>query len=388
MESSTHTPQRWRALGLLSLLGLGTSLYQTLHFYQIRGGSAGLKSFCSFGKFNCEVIEMSKYADFINGVPLSSFAAGWYFAILILLWVGKDRFWRRETLRAVFLMTSFSLLMSFVYLFIMIAKIGSLCLLCLGIDTINMTMFGIVLSLKPDCPKEHPPQMDKWKRFAWAVPVCVLSVALAAMLLKPEDPLGGTRKTEVIEMILTTPQVPVTVGADEITIGPDDAPIQLVKYSDFECPGCRMGAFAVHPLMQKYKGKIRFIYRNYPLDMACNPKIERPMHKYSCEAAKIAICAHEQGQFEHIYGEFFERQEEVHTGHAKEIALEAGLDSAKLDTCLASEGTAAKLRASLDSGTVMGVESTPTFIINGRKVLGAYTTPVWDEVMRALLEKK
>ena len=108
---------------------------------------AGFKSVCSVGPFDCETVELSRFAELIPGIPLSSFAMGWYLAFFITLFFLKNRAWEREAGRVVFGFSSVAAILSTFYLIIMATVLKSFCLFCLIIDFINWASLVIVWNL-------------------------------------------------------------------------------------------------------------------------------------------------------------------------------------------------------------------------------------------------
>jgi protein-disulfide isomerase len=173
------------------------------------------------------------------------------------------------------------------------------------------------------------------------------------------------------------------VGADDkyTSIGPKNAPITIVKFSDFQCPSCKFGAFALHPILLRYPEKIRLVIRNFPLDPTCNREVPQGGHAHACEAAKIAVCANQQGKFKAVYEQFFEHQDEIAAGRVHGLAAGLGLDMAKIDECVTKPETMGAIKADIEEGIKLGVSSTPTFFFNGKKIEGGMPSEVWQKLL-------
>ena len=176
-------------------------------------------------------------------------------------------------------------------------------------------------------------------------------------------------------------------GEELPSIGPLSAKITIVEFSDFQCPWCRLGAFAVNSTINRYPHQIRIIFRNYPLDQACNPQFEQTAHPIACEAARVALCAQKQGKFETLYQELFEKQASFSPGRPAEIAKESGLNGIELQRCLDSPETSTAISNDIREATLLGVKSTPTFFINGHKMEGAYPVEAWNGIIDELLHR-
>jgi protein-disulfide isomerase len=154
------------------------------------------------------------------------------------------------------------------------------------------------------------------------------------------------------------------------------APIQIVEFADFECPGCRMTYVGMESLLKEYEGQYRLVFKNYPLDSACNPGIRGPMHTMACFASHFTRCAGEQGKFWGALDFVFTDPvlEDVEdTPSRKSELLERGsktlgLDQQAVEECINSERYLEKIRSDIKEGNQLGLESTPSFWVNGKKV--------------------
>jgi protein-disulfide isomerase len=375
-------------LAALALAGLGLSVALTKHYFDVRSGAAGFKSFCNIGeKMNCDAIAASSYAELVTGFPLSSFAAGWFLALFIVTIAARNAFWRRDALRAAFGLTGFSAAMSVIYFAIMAAALKTFCLLCLFVDGISIFSFVLVLSLKPEGFSKHKADRGKWKVLAGAAAASLLVSVLGLKTLDAASVDGGT-VNELVDSVMTSAAVAVNAGDDYPSIGAKDAPVTIVEFSDFQCPFCRIAAFTLNSVLNRYPGKVRVVFRNYPLDQACNRLVQHSMHQYSCQAARAAVCAQRQGKFEAVYQEFFQNQEKVEAGKIDDLAREAGADSAQLSGCVAAPESTSTVARDIEEGDRLGIQSTPTIYVNGRKVMGAYPLAAWVKIIDQLLRQQ
>jgi len=379
------TPKKLTTLSLLTLAGFITSIYQTYHFFQIRYGLAGFQSFCTVGVFDCQKIDLSKYAELIPGLPLSAFAAGWFFVFFIATLFARSDEDRSKAIKASLFFSSISIVFSIVYLFIMLFKIKSLCLLCLGIDAINLALFLIVISIYL---KEKISFKFNVQEIKFTATLSLVAVAFAffiSFFSKPES-FPKREVNFLISKVLNAPAVPIQIPSTQASVGPMDAPITIVKFSDFQCPSCQRGANSIHPLMKKYEKQIRFVFFNFPLDSKCNRKIEHTMHPAACEAARLAWCANQKGQYMLAYHELFSRQSELAPGKLIDLfSAHSEMDLTSLKQCVESPESLNGITAEIEQGIHLGIQSTPTFYINGKKIEGYLPTPVWEKIIDSLL---
>ena len=151
----------------------------------------------------------------------------------------------------------------------------------------------------------------------------------------------------------------------------DNPPLRIVEFADFQCPACGMAAKQLHRLLPLYGDRVQFVFRNYPLDQACNVNIPRPMHPYACLAAKTAVCMHKQGKFAAMFEALFGKQTQISAENIQKWAIELGADVNALDACVKDDATNTSIQKDIALATTLGLISTPTFFVNGRKVEGA-----------------
>lgn len=147
--------------------------------------------------------------------------------------------------------------------------------------------------------------------------------------------------------------------------GDPNAPVQVVEYSDFQCPACGSAEEAFGPTLDRYaeEGKIHFIYHEFPL----------PQHTNGVPTAAAARCAGEQDSFWQMHNVIFARQREWSndrniTPRLTRYAEELGLDTAAFGECLSSGKYTQPIQEAVQTGEQAGVRATPTFFVNGRQV--------------------
>ena len=147
--------------------------------------------------------------------------------------------------------------------------------------------------------------------------------------------------------------------------------ITLVEFSDFECPACGRAFLDLTPILESARVPVKLVHRNFPLSSGCNPQVKQEGHPHACQAAVAYECASAQGKAKEYYRTLFQNQSALDTPSLVGYAARVGLDQGEFERCLASPAAAAKVAADVAAGAAVGVESTPTFFINGRKVPGS-----------------
>jgi len=159
-------------------------------------------------------------------------------------------------------------------------------------------------------------------------------------------------------------------------LGSSEATVQVVEFSDFECPYCSRAADTLRQLKEQYADKpVQFVFRHFPLSF----------HPNARPAAEYAQCAHEQGKFWPMHDAIFAAQRELSTDKLKETAGQVGLDTAKLDECLARVGSV--IEADMKAAGEAGVGGTPSFYINGQAFDGNPTVAGLSEAIDAELAR-
>jgi len=381
-------PKRVLAVMVLSAVGALLMLLQSHEFFQLRSGAGGFESFCTIGAFDCQATESSAYAEILPGFPLAGAAAAFFVWIISAAAFMKNPYWRRETLRLLWASSLLGVVVSGFYLVIMVTQLDVLCLFCLGIDAIHVANFVLITSLKPEGFKTHRIDASRMKTLGLVGTFASLVTLGLVKALDVSPSLPRSEADALLQSVLQAKPVEVQLGESPITMGPSNAPITIVKFSDFQCPSCKRGALHLHPVFRRFPHQIRLVYKNFPLDSKCNRGVNRDMHPVACEAAQAAFCAFQKGHFKKIYEGFFEEQSELGVRTPTAIAVELGMSEQSLKACMASVETQAAVNQDIEEGMRLKIQGTPTYFINGRRAPSGLTPELWIKVIQSLLKKK
>jgi protein-disulfide isomerase len=160
--------------------------------------------------------------------------------------------------------------------------------------------------------------------------------------------------------------------------GPEDAPVVVVEFADFECPFCQKLAPDLDALWEKRSGKLRFVYKFMPL----------AMHAHGEIAARAAIAAQAQGKFWEMHRLLFSHGQRLEEPDLEGYAKEIGLDVARFHADMTGPATKARLDADRKLADDLHVHGTPTIYIDGREYDSKVDLAEWVDQEIAAREKK
>ena len=172
------------------------------------------------------------------------------------------------------------------------------------------------------------------------------------------------------------------VNSSDITMGSKSAKATLVEYADFQCPACAAYHPLVKQLTKEFDGKVLFVYRFYPLTS---------IHKNAMKSAEAAFAAYNQGKFWEMHNVLFEHQndwaesnspEDTFTKYAQNIHLD--MTKYTLDT--QGDKTIQFINNESDGGTTAGINSTPTFFINGHQIQNPQSYDAFKQLIQNALK--
>ncbi len=167
------------------------------------------------------------------------------------------------------------------------------------------------------------------------------------------------------------PRQTVRVLPEDRVMGPAAARVEIVEFADFQCPVCKQAEPVLKRLLARYKDRVRFVWKDYPL----------PNHPDAQPAAEAARCVTEPAKFWQYHDKLFDNQKALSKSKLKDYAKQVGVDMAAFNTCLDKATHRGNVKANIQEGNGYGVSGTPTIFINGRIVVGAVPFEVYDEIV-------
>jgi len=165
--------------------------------------------------------------------------------------------------------------------------------------------------------------------------------------------------------------------ANAPTTGAPDAKVTIVEYSDFQCPYCSQAHATIDQLMQQYQGKVKLVYKHLPLNM----------HNWAEDAAVASTCVYQQDNatFWKLYDYLFTNQgtvtKETLAQKVEQATKDSKVNQEELKKCIDTKATMAIVKANMTEAESLGLNSTPSFVINGRPVIGALELAQFKQVV-------
>ncbi len=188
--------------------------------------------------------------------------------------------------------------------------------------------------------------------------------------------VDGLREGSDVKILLDPPRVSADLS-DAPFRGPEDAPITIVEFSDFQCPFCRRVQPTLLKLQETYGDKLRWSFKDLPL-ISIHPDAQK--------AAEAARCAGDQEKFWEFRAAMFEATQ-INRALFDQTAASIGLDGEKFTACLESDVHAEAVKNDLREAEALGLNGTPAFLINGVLLSGAQPYEQFEMVIKRELEK-
>jgi protein-disulfide isomerase/uncharacterized membrane protein len=379
----TNHVKRTIPILILAVIGLGVGVaIEKVH--QRLAVDVTYASFCNVSAgINCDVVLSSPHAVLL-GVSVARWAM-FYFAIVFVAGVmvasSPSARWRQRLGAAILLLASWGLLFSAYMAVIAFGVLHTVCLLCSTLYLVNIGLFvgawrlRSALSIGDRRAQQQRIPRERLVMFGALVAVAGL-VAVGAW-----EALGRGRHTpdaaeiererpDFYRWYLAQPTAEVPPDSRP-AMGSADAAITIVEFSDFECGHCAAFHQSLEDVLRRGTERVRVVFRHFPLDSACNPKVPTRLHSQACLAAIAAECALDQGKFWEYHNVLFDNQQQLGRAFLVGYAARLGLDIPRFSGCLSSDEARDRVSRDAETGALLGIDSTPTVFINGRTIKGA-----------------
>jgi protein-disulfide isomerase/uncharacterized membrane protein len=372
---------------VLVALGLGISGYLLVRHYTLAtaSGPVGPSTCSALLKRDCDAALQSPVSRQF-GLPLAGWGVVYYGTLVAIVLLGRflgDAFRPEAALIAVVFSTAGAALSIVLFVTMALGK-APFCPLCAATHVIN-------LLLLPTCKRLAGRPLGQLVRALGAGVASVLTGravtsaagrvkllgafagALAAALLYQwlfiQEKLHPAAEFDVrhsLAKFAMSPRADIPIGDDDPSLGPSDAWVRVVVFSDFQCPGCRQLAAEMAPMVERFRGRVHVVFKHFPVNKICNPALKEDLHPRACEAAWAAEAARRQDKFWAFHDALFAAN--LNTDVAVEgVARQVGLDPAQFEADRERDDARAKVKADLELGIRLGVDETPAIFVNGRR---------------------
>jgi protein-disulfide isomerase/uncharacterized membrane protein len=388
----------WLLLVVLAFGVVAGALMTWHHETQLYGsGTAELAGCEASASVNCDIVNTSRWSE-LAGVPIATLAVAAYLAIAALaLWALEDR---PGALGLVLAAGVAAALYSAFLFHVSRTELGYVCSWCIRLYAVNVAI--PILALVAGRPRA-PDRRTLVRAAAALAGFALLAVGLqrlyrhrlggdavaapdVATELAP-DPTGAPAPRAFDVEIAPGRTAPLVITPDDVWKGSLDAPVVVVELADFQCGACRRAAAALAEAVAARKDRLLFVFRHFPLNSDCNPQLAERLHPHACVAAQAAECAREQGRFWAMHDLLFANQDRLAPVWLRRYAERAGLDLAAYDACIASDRSAAAVRADIDAGNRLEASGTPRLIIDGVQYRGAIEPISLGEALDAAIAR-
>jgi protein-disulfide isomerase len=234
------------------------------------------------------------------------------------------------------------------------------------------------LAMQPDFPPNDEPIQtnteSKARNDTWLYYLLVGLTLAAGLAL---GYLMWGRQNVILQQSSSQDLVWQALQKDGPALGPADAPVTIVEFSDFECPFCVRWHQEVWPqISDAYQGKVRLVYRDFPLIQA---------HPYAQDAAIAARCAGEQDRYWDYHNLLFQGEMELSPLTFDTYSSRLELEQETFKTCLENPEMLLLVQNDLSLGEMIGIDGTPTFFINGYRIKGAQPFEEFQKVIDSIL---
>ncbi|MEJ5359922.1 MAG: vitamin K epoxide reductase family protein [Desulfobacterales bacterium] len=384
LQRSRQLPASFSSRGaaITALVGAGISLSLVVSHYRVFTDPA-YESFCAISQsLNCETVSQSPWA-LLLGVPVAAWALLGYFVFLGFVLIRFDRPPATAGLPSL----SFAVAAGFVGYSLFLAGIssfviGSYCLLCMGLYVVNFALLGWSWSLyrKRNCPSFCKAlALDLLHIFQTKTGRALLATIVAAVGALT---LFYPAYWETRPFALSTALPSGLTAEGRPWIGATEPAVEIVEFADYLCFQCRKMHFHLRRLVERYPEKIRLVHVHYPMDHEVNPAVQVPFHIGAGRLAMLAIYAAGQGRFWQVNDLLYAMSESRREIDLHEISARTGLATNGLAASLEDRAIREKLRADLSLAASVGVEATPTFLVQGRTYVGTIPEEVFRDIVR------
>lgn len=380
---------------LLGIVGFLNSLYTLWHRQGLFINGVRGQSFCAISDtIDCNSVALSRYSSYM-GVPTSAYGVAFYSLVIILIL--RAMLAQKDGVVSVYnqstkLLLTLSLIgivptvgLALVSFFVL----KTLCLMCALSYLINFVLLERAWHKVAESSGEPASLGESIKNLSMATwffmfasllfPLWLLPQVVDTLVAEAKQMDDGVLKATLLSHLAAEPRTFNLSNAP--SVGPENAKLVVVEFSDFQCPYCARSAETIPSLMKAYGDSVRYVFKNYPLSSDCNPNIKHAGHSLACQAAKTGQCVFKLSGstafFEYKY-EVFAAQSSMSLESLRNTAERIlGAKKSELEACVKSTETHQEILDQVAEGFAAKLEGTPTQFLNGRVLASGHLPNVF-----------
>ena len=359
---------------LVAVAGVIVSILLLLiHVRTVAGDLSGVAQLCGAdGRFDCSQAAASGWST-VLGVPIAALGLGFYLAVVVTAALGGLAEWRSDASRPganvagiVHIGFILSVLYSVFLAYVNLTQLEKSCDKCMMLYAVNLV--GLVTSAAWTSGRARVVALESFRGLGASLPTLPAGVLVLTALVA----IGGSvwQSNQIKAEAAQDAPAPELEGravdaellraAHAPSVGPADAAVVIVEFSDFECPFCARFAAMVDVLKSEFPTELRVEFRHFPLTMHPNARI----------AARATVCAQELGRFWELHDAVFQNQRNLTRESVLRLAGRLDLNEDELADCMDSDFAESRVQQDRAAGEALGIRGTPTLFINGRRYAG------------------
>jgi len=400
------TPLARKLLIVFALLGLAASGAATYVHYNLLH-NPDYSSFCDINAtVSCKAAYLSRYGS-IAGVPVAVGGIVFFGWVLLMQWGGTGKSRIRDSAPAYIFAGSTLALAVVLYLaYASFFVLGEVCPLCVATYIAVIGIFILSGGASSVPMSSLPKRILSDMRVLVATPIALViallfvagtawgvsafpreapvdTTASAAVASAPSAPLTAEQQGELEKWWAMQPASPNFPFAN------DGAKVLIVEFADFQCPHCKQMYVAYKPILDRLLAQnpkdLRFIFKTWPISSKCNPSVPGINFPATCEASAAYQMGKANGSDEKMKDWFFVNQEQITAATARKVASDmAGVKDFEAEYAK----VIGQVRTDASIGTTLGVNSTPAFFVNGKRIPGGGMPPQYFEALLELELKR
>jgi protein-disulfide isomerase/uncharacterized membrane protein len=369
---------------------------------------------CGQGIINpCLSLARSNYST-VFGIPVAAYGLLWYLLVIFILLIADYAGGRYAAYSLALLLPLSALAVAVdIALGITLIVIRIFCPFCVATYAVNVCIFALSLLwhrasskeegfslsavyreliLSGDASPDRKAFYSSFVLFVFLLFFAVFSTSYVLKLKTGETPVPADKISTFLDNFYKSPPEKVSFPDSGIVLGNPKADVTIVAFTDFLCSACYRFYQVEKLLLGKYADRIKIVYYNFPLDQGCNPTMQRTVYKNSCIAARALCAASDSGILEDYLVKHFEDYQKIHTNYSADMAIaifrsiapgaRRSTDEARFHTLMNSDLTSRRIQEHIKLAKQLGIDSTPTMFIGGRRLVGVPPEEILDRILQ------